>query len=324
MNKKHDDLQDELYEYVEDSNEGISEEIEEVEEGYNPETAPQDAVKSVAAAISTSKRQPLRKGDKSNSQGMEKAGIKAKEAVMAKESIQGAFDEDLAALVESEATLSEGFKEKAEIIFEAALSSKLNEHVERLEERYTEELSEEVSRIESQLVEKVDGYLGYVVQSWMEENKLAVEGGLRTEIAESFISALHSVFNEHYIHVPTEKVDLVDGLANKITELEEQLNTAVQDNIDLSEAVKLYARQSVIDEAASDLSEAQGEKLKALAEGVEFKSIEAFEVKVFALKESYFKKRAVQTQSEESQIVEDTRTTEVSPMMQQYLAALKK
>jgi predicted nucleotidyltransferase len=324
MNKKHDDLQDELYEYVEDSNEGISEEIEEVEEGHNPETAPHDSVKSVAAASSTSKRQPLRKGDKSNSQGMEKAGIKAKEAVMAKESIQGAFDEDLAALVESEATLSEGFKEKAEIIFEAALSSKLNEHVERLEEQYAEELSEEVSRIESELVEKVDGYLGYVVESWMDENKLAVESGLRTEIAESFISALHGVFNEHYIHVPEEKVDLVDGLADKITELEEQLNTTVQDNIDLSEAVKLYARQSVIDEAASDLSEAQGEKLKALAEGVEFKSIEAFEVKVFALKESYFKKRAVQTQSEESQIVEDTRTTEVSPMMQQYLAALKK
>jgi methylphosphotriester-DNA--protein-cysteine methyltransferase len=407
MYKKHEGLQDELVESVEDFD-------EEIEEGHNPETAPHDAVKAVAAGSAKTTKQPLRKGDKQNSEAMQRAGAKVREVIMAKEDVdlsdftleeledfmmsedfeqldelskgtlksymskvqgsgkgsmhdigkkygkagskgdtkgqekhlnkattraagmgrafdrlnkedfEGAFDEDLAALVESEATLSEGFKEKAEVIFEAALSSKLSEHVERLEEQYETQLAEETQRIQEELVEKVDGYLNYVVESWMEENKLAVQNGLRTEIAESFMQALHGVFTEHYISVPDEKADLVDGLADKIEELEEQLNKAVQDNIDLSESVKSYARESVIREAAKDLSEAQAEKLKSLVEDIAFDSEETFTRKVDTIKESYFKKASVQTKSEEEQITEDTKQVEVSPLMQQYLAALKK
>jgi predicted nucleotidyltransferase len=328
MYKKHESLQDELVESVEDFDEEILEEEDGLEEGHNPESAPHDSVKSVEAGSAKTTKQPLRKGDKQNSEPMKPAGVKAKEMVMAKgvakEDVQGAFDEDLAALVESEATLSEGFKEKAEVIFEAALSSKLSEHVERLEEQYETQLAEETQRIQEELVEKVDGYLNYVVESWMEENKLAVQNGLRTEIAESFMQALHGVFTEHYISVPDEKADLVDGLADKIEELEEQLNKAVQDNIDLSESVKSYARESVIREAAKDLSEAQAEKLKSLVEDIAFDSEETFTRKVDTIKESYFKKASVQTKSEEEQITEDTKQVEVSPLMQQYLAALKK
>jgi len=274
----------------------------------------------VKAASEIGKKQPLRKGDKQNSQSMEKAAG----ATMAKEDVEGTFEEDLAALVESEATLSEGFRAKAEVIFEAALSSKLSEHVERLEEQYETQLSEEVTRIQEELVEKVDGYLGYVVESWMDENKLAIENGLRTEIAESFMSALHGVFTEHYIQVPEEKADLVDGLADKIGELEEQLNRTVQDNIDLAESVKTYARQSVISELAKDLSEAQAEKLKALVEDISFESEDTFAQKVETIKESYFKKASVQTQAEEELLDENTKEVQVSPMMQQYLNALKK
>jgi hypothetical protein len=234
------------------------------------------------------------------------------------------FEEDLNALVESEATLSESFREKAEVIFEAALSSKLAEHVERLEEDYQTQLDEQVQEIQESLVEKIDGYLNYVVESWVEENKLAIGNGLRTEIAESFMSALHGVFTEHYIQVPDEKVDLVDGLAEKIEELEEQLNKSVQYNIGLTEAVNEFARESVIRESAKDLSAAQGERLRSLVEDIAFDSEDAFAQKVETVKNSYFRKVSVQTQAEEELLDENTKEVQVSPMMQQYLNALKK
>jgi len=138
------------------------------------------------------------------------------------------------------------------------------------------------------------------------------------------MSSLHGVFTEHYIQVPDEKVDLVDGLADKISELEEQLNATIQDNIDLKESVVEYAREAVIREAAKDLSEAQAEKLKSLVEDISFDSQESFETKVATIKESYFKKSTVQAQSEEEQITEETDKVEVSPMMARYLEALKK
>jgi len=253
-----------------------------------------------------------------------KAGIAKAKDRMTKEDVEGAFDEDLTALVESEATLSESFKEKAEVIFEAALTSKLNEHIERLDEEYENQLVEEVASIREGLVEKVDGYLNYVVETWMEENKLAIENGLRAEIAESFMHALQGVFNEHYIEVPESKIDLVDGLADKVDSLEEQLNKAVEDNIELVEAVKEYARDSVIREAAKDLSEAQGEKLKSLVEDISFDSEESFEQKVATVKESYFKRTIRSAFGEEEMLDEETQTSEISPMMEQYVAAIKK
>lgn len=319
--KNHEHLQDDLVDDVEVD----GEEIEEGMGSHNPMTAPHDAVKSVDAGGEKTKKQPLRKGDKQNADPMPKVSAKVREVVMAKEDVQGAFAEDLNALVESEATLSESFKEKAEVIFEAALTSKLNEHVERLEEEYENQLVEEVASIRESLVEKVDGYLNYVVETWMEDNKLAIENGLRAEIAESFMHALQGVFNEHYVEVPDSKIDLVDGLADKVDSLEEQLNKAVEDNIELVEAVKGYARDAVIREAAKDLSEAQSEKLKSLVEDISFDSEESFEQKVATVKESYFR-RSIRGSviAEEEMLDEDTQRTETSPMMEQYLAAIKK
>jgi len=143
------------------------------------------------------------------------------------------FSEDLNALVESEATLSDEFKAKAETIFEAAIKSKLGEEINRLEEKYNEELAEEVESTKADLVEKVDNYLNYVVESWMEENKLAVQSGLRTEIAENFMSSLKDLFEESYIEVPEAKVDLVDEMADQVSELEESLNTTTAKNIEM-------------------------------------------------------------------------------------------
>ena len=236
--------------------------------------------------------------------------------------VEGSFDEDLKALVESEATLSEGFKDKAVIIFEAALKSKLAESIESLETQYSEELAEETTRIQSELVEKVDGYLNYVVENWMEENKLAVENGLRTEVAESFMTALHGVFTEHYVEVPEGKVDLVDDLASKVDNLEEAVNVSEQKNIELSGEVNELTRAAIVRESATGLSEAQAEKLKTLVEDVAYESADAFTAKVDTIKETYFKE--VKTVSEEAEI-HDHSDDEVSvnPRMASYLAALK-
>ena len=233
------------------------------------------------------------------------------------------FEDDLKALVDSEATLSEGFKDKAEIIFEAALKSKISEHVERMEESYAEELAEETNRIHTELVEKVDGYLNYVVESWMEENKLAIESGLRTEISESFMKQLHTVFTEHYIEVPESKIDLVDELATQKDELEEQVNTTVADNVALKAEVEKLQRDAIVTEAKSGLSEAQAEKLAGLAKDIDADDSEAFAEKVAQIKESYFKAKV--TTQEEEVIEEGTdNDVEVSGSMGIYLAALNK
>ena len=234
------------------------------------------------------------------------------------------FDEDLNALVESEATLSDGFRAKAEVIFEAAVKAKVAETVDSLEEQYKEELSEETTRIHNELVEKVDGYLNYVVENWMEENKLAIESGLRNEISESFMKALHGVFNEHYIEVPESKVDLVDDMAKRNDDLEEQLNASIENNIKLKEQVADLSKDHVINEAAADLSEAQTEKLKSLAEGVSFDNAEDFASKVATLKESYFKAAPAETPTETVELDEETEEVQVSDTMSRYLAALKK
>ena len=236
---------------------------------------------------------------------------------------EGIFEDDLKALVDSEATLSEGFKDKAEVIFEAALKSKIGEHVERLEESYAEELAEETNRIHSDLVEKVDGYLNYVVESWMEDNKLAVETGLRTEISESFMKQLHQVFNEHYIEVPEGKVDLVDELSTQKDELEEQVNTAVADNVALKAEVETLQRAAIVTEASTGLSEAQADKLKGLVEDIDADDSKAFAEKVAQIKESYFKAKV--TTQEEEVIEEDTdNEVAVSGAMSMYLEALNK
>ena len=254
---------------------------------------------------------------------MHKEGYEADDEAIA----EGTFDEDLKALVDSEATLSEGFKDKAEIIFEAALKSKLASEIDRLEEQYTEELAEETDRIQSELVEKVDGYLNYVVEQWMEDNKLAIESGLRSEIAESFMQSLQTVFTEHYIEVPESKIDLVDELSNKIDDLEEQVSTQTDANIELSESIKELKREKIVRDAAVGLSEAQAEKLKSLAEDVDFEDEDKFADKVDTIKESYFKETQPEIVSEEANVDgsgEEHEDIVLSPAMQRYVAALKK
>ena len=232
------------------------------------------------------------------------------------------FSSDINALVNDEATLSEEFKGKVQTIFEAAVNTKLSEEIDRLEEKYEEELQAEISETKNGLVDKVDSYLNYVVENWMDENKLAVQSGLRTEIAEKFMNNLKDLFTESYIDVPESKVDLVDELAQEVEELEEQLNNQTGQSIAMQEELEGYKRDAIIREASKDLAETQIEKLKSLVEKVDFDDEETFTNKVATIKESYFKQRA-NKYGETEEVEEDTNEVETSGSMGTYLNALK-
>ena len=234
------------------------------------------------------------------------------------------FSQDLNALVESEATLSDEFKQKAETIFEAAIKSKLAEEVDRLEEKYNEELTEEIESTKSDLVEKVDNYLNYVVEQWMEDNKLAVQTGLRTEIAEKFMNNLKDLFTESYIEVPESKVDLVDELAAEVEELEEAHNTAIAKQLEMATQLEEYQRAAIIAEASEGLVETQVEKLKKLAEDVDFEDEETFAQKVATIKESYFTKKSAESADIEEDTTDDDVQAVASDTMAQYLSAIQR
>lgn len=237
---------------------------------------------------------------------------------------QADFSSDLDALIESEATLSEEFKAKTAVIFEAAIKSKLAEEIDRLEDNYATELEEEVSATKADMVEKVDSYLNYVVENWMEENKLAVQSGLRTEIAEKFMTSLKDLFTESYIEVPESKVDLVDELAAEVEDLEEALNTSMAKAIEVSEELENMKRSEVIREASKDLAETQVEKLAKLVGDITFEDEDTFAEKVKTVKESYFKKESVESVIDDSVEDDDGNLVEATGTMAQYLTAIRK
>ena len=235
------------------------------------------------------------------------------------------YSEDLESLVAEEATLSDGFQAKAGIIFEAALKSKVGAEIDRLESEYVTNLEEEVTEIKSELVEKVDSYLNYVVSNWMTENEVAVSTGLRTEIAEDFMSSLQSVFKEHYIEVPEGKVDLVDELADQVAELEESLNKSTEDNIALTESVSSLERAEVVRNASSGLALTEAEKLASLVEDIDFDDAESFEMKVNVVKESYFRSEAQESVDEAQNLVgTDEAPADISDVMARYTSAISK
>lgn len=233
---------------------------------------------------------------------------------------------EMDALIESEATLSEEFKAKTAVIFEAAVKSKLAEEVDRMEENYATELAEEIESQRSQMVDKVDSYLNYVVEQWMENNKVAIQNGLRTEIAEDFMGKLKNLFTESYIDVPDSKVDLVDEQQDRITELEEQLNAQMANAIQVSEELETLKRNAIIAEASKDLADTQVEKLQKLVDDVDFEDEATFSEKVATIKETYFTE--AKTTSTESIIEEDNDEAEgevvTSAVMEQYLTAIRK
>ena len=245
---------------------------------------------------------------------------KAKEAIE-KRLASISVKEDVDALVEGE-DLSEEFKQKASTIFEAAVKSKIRPEVERIELEKTQEIAEEHEAFKTELAEKVDGYLDYVVSEWMKENELAIERGLKGEIAEDFITGLKALFEEHYIDVPDEKYDILESQAQKIEELEGKLNETIGKLTEKKQSEDALVRESVIKEVSSDLAETQSEKFASLVEDVEFTDKESFEEKLNTLKENYFPKSTPSQLTEESGV--ETQEIDISDAMAAYTSAIKR
>ena len=297
---------------------------ENVVEAHDPKNAEEDSIASVDKAENAGKTAAKRKGDKADG---EKSIKPAATKASAPQAEAYDFSDDLDALVSEEATLSEAFKGKAAIIFEAAMKSKLSEEVERLEENYVTQLQEEVDTFKADMVEKVDGYLNYVVENWMKENEVAIQNGIRTEIAEEFMDKMQALFTESYITVPDSKVDLVDDLSEQNDALEAELNSQTEDMISMKEQLESFQRFEIIREAAHGLADTQVEKLVKLSEDVDFVNEETFAGKVATIKEAYFKKEASTVDSviEQTDVEADPELTEeVSGHMAQYLTALRK
>ena len=235
------------------------------------------------------------------------------------------FKEDVDALIKDEDTLSEGFKAKAETIFEAALQSKIISETAKLEERYASDLAGEVEAIKEDLVDKVDGYLTYVVENWMKDNEVAIEHSLKSEITESFIDSLGQLFAEHHINVPEDKGDILDALSEEAKDAKAQLNDATANAMELAEQVKTYQRKEIVAEACEGLAATEAAKVKELAEAVEADDNETFASKVATIKESYLNKdTAVEDAPEVDAITEDTQEQDISDNMKRYLSAIER
>ena len=232
------------------------------------------------------------------------------------------FAADLKVLAEADQELTEDFKAKASILFEAAVANKVNTIKEELESQYSEDLQDEVTYVRESLVEKIDDYLSFVVESWIEENQEFVDNKLRTEITENFMSALQNVFTEHYIEVPDSKVDLVDELSEQVTEVKESLAIAETEKAELASQVQLLQREKIISEASVDLASTQASKLSSLVEETEFVDAESFAAKVATIKEGFFKE-SVETEEVITEAV-NSATTKTETIVEGEISAEEK
>jgi hypothetical protein len=251
-------------------------------------------------------------------------GMKTASKHMKKEEID--VTEHVDALIAGETDLSEEFKQKATVVFEAAIKSKVAEIEEYLEADYNKKFEEETAKSKAELVEKVDSYLNYVVEEWMKENELALERGIKGEIAEDFISGLKKLFEDHYIDVPDEKYDVLEDQASKIENLEKKLNETIEKNVDLKKQNSIFEAKQIIAQAAYDLADTSKEKFFKLTEEIEYSDAEDFKAKVATIKESYFGKKANVTEQLDDVAAGSStdNIVDLSNAMAAYTAAISK
>lgn len=253
--------------------------------------------------------------------------VVAEEVTEEASELQVDVSEDVAALVDGE-ELSEEFKTKAATIFEAAVVTRVKSEVAKLEEQFDTKLAEQVEAIKEGLVEKVDGYLNYVVEQWMTDNEIALENGMKNEILESFVTGMKGLFEQHYIEVPQEKFDVLGQMQEEVEALKAKLDEQLASNVELNGKLNEMTREASIAEAASDLSDLDAEKFRGLAEELAYDDAETFKTKLDTIKESYFgsKKAPVSVQSvvtDEPVVEELTEEKRIDPVMAGYLRALK-
>jgi hypothetical protein len=233
------------------------------------------------------------------------------------------MSDDVSALTEG-GEFDDEFKAKAKTVFEAAVNSKVADKIVELEEHYEAQIEEETSKIAEDLTDKVDTYLSYVVEQWSQDNELAVERGLKSEITEDFIVSLKKVFEEHYIDVPEDKYDVMAEQQSKIDELNEKLNEQIEKNAETAKLVNEAKKAIKIEESAKDLTDTQKEKFMSLVESVEFKDEDSFAQELETLKESYFPKVAKPIEEDEVAVEEQTETVNLTGEMKDYVSAISR
>ena len=246
------------------------------------------------------------------------------EEILTGEELDSAIEEDVNALLSGDESLSEEFREKAKLVFEAALGAKAKEISAELEEQYATALSEEVAEIKVELTERVDSYLEYVSAEWLEENALSIENGLKSEITESFITGMKGLFEEHYVSMPEEKYDVLESMVQKLDEMETKLNEQIEKNISLNKKLGESTAETVFNRVCEGLAVSQKDKLQSLVENVEFESENDYYQKLVTLRESYFPRNAgtPANETEETLTEEAAPMEEVSSTMDAYVRAL--
>ena len=230
------------------------------------------------------------------------------------------IEEDMTALFSGE-ELSEEFQEKAKTIFEAAINSKVAAIASEMEAKNEERIVEEIETVKSALVERVDAYLEYVADEWLQENEIAVEHGLKSEMTESFLSGMKELFEAHYVSIPEDKYDVVNSMVNKLDEMETKLNEQIERNVSLNKRLAESVADGIVSEVAEGLALSQKEKLAQLAESVEFESEESYREKLNTLKESYFG-QSVQKETSEQVLTEESSAPDYSGHMAAYMSIL--
>ena len=237
--------------------------------------------------------------------------------------IDAAIAEDVEALLGGE-ELSEEFKEKAKLIFEASITAKITDIENQIVEAYEQKLVEEVETLKVELTERLDSYLEYVAEEWLEENALSVERGIKTEMTESFLEGMKGLFEEHYVSLPEDRYDVLESMVDKLDEMETKLNEQIERNIALNSKLSESTAETVMNNVAEGLAVSQKEKLATLAEGVEFESEESYREKLETLKESYFGGKTSSSKTKETQVLKEEAEHVEAPTgsMAAYLRAL--
>ena len=290
--------------------------------------AEKDAEKKLQAQTGDDKKDVKEQDDKEKELKANADAEKAKElkAQEIKDKMkQVDVKEDVKALVGNESDLSDEFKQKASTIFEAAVRNKLADEVIRLEDEYADKVKTDTETAKNEIVEKVDGYLNYIVEEWMKENELAVEKGLKSEVAEDFISGLKKLFESHYIDIPEEKYNVIEDQAAKIDELNKKLNESIEKNVELNKENAKHTRDEILSDVASDLADTQKDKFNGLAENVEYNDAADFRKKVETLKASYFPKdKATGDEVNDVAGTQDNVDSDITESMAAYTAAISK
>ena len=269
-------------------------------------------------------------GETEQDEGYEEEEEDEEASKVKKESIDQTIEDldvsqDIEALVSGEEELSDEFKTKASTIFETAIKSKVRTELEKIHAKNEESAKKVAEETMTSVVEKVDDYMNYVVEQWMTDNELAIERGLKGEIAEDFISGLKGLFEDHYIDVPDEKYDILEANLTKIEELEDKLNKQMEENVQLKKAKGELVKESMIADVADGMTDTETEKFQSLVDDVEFSDEESYKEKLQTIKESYFGTGKVE--SEETEVLTEEgseETVEVSDTMATYMSAIKK